>query len=57
MSEEMKKETTAEEIKEDQAEETAAKETEETKEQEAACDCLLYTSGEAVNNIGLLLER
>ena len=38
MSEEMKKETTAEEIKEDQAEETAAKETEETKEQEAACE-------------------
>ena len=34
----MKKETTAEEIKEDQAEETAAKETEETKEQEAACE-------------------
>ena len=38
MSEEMKKETTAEEIKEDQAEKTAAKETEETKEQEAACE-------------------
>jgi len=38
LSEEMKKETTAEEIKEDQAEETAAKETEETKEQEAACE-------------------
>lgn len=38
MSEEMKKETTAEEIKEDQVEETAAKETEETKEQEAACE-------------------
>lgn len=38
MSEEMKKETTAEEIKEDQAEETAAKEAEETKEQEAACE-------------------
>ena len=34
----MKKETTAEEIKEDQVEETAAKETEETKEQEAACE-------------------
>ena len=34
----MKKETTAEEIKEDQAEETAAKETEQTKQQEAACE-------------------